>query len=62
MSDDLDWIHRDRGILTERDREILTGKAGAAISQNALNQRYYNIRTASGTAYSISKSSPAICL
>lgn len=44
MSEDFDWIHRDRGILTVRDREILTGEAGAELSQNALNQRYYNIR------------------
>lgn len=44
MSGEVDWIHRERGVLTERDREILTGKAGADLSQNALNQRYYNIR------------------
>lgn len=44
MSEEVDWIHRDRGVLTERDREILVGEAGGDLTQNAVNQRYYNIR------------------
>lgn len=44
MSDEFDWIHRDRGILTKRDREILVGESGEELSKNALNQRAYNIR------------------
>lgn len=44
MSDEFDWVHRDRGILTERDREILVGESGTDLSQNAVYQRLYNIR------------------
>lgn len=44
MSEEVEWIHRDRGVLTERDREILMGEAGEDLDQNALNQRRYNIR------------------
>ncbi|WP_254762259.1 hypothetical protein [Natrinema marinum] len=44
MSDEFEWVHRDRGVLTERDREILVGESGGDLSQNALNQRFYNIR------------------
>lgn len=44
MSDKFDWTHRDRGVLTERDREILVGELGDDLNQNALNQRFYNIR------------------
>jgi hypothetical protein len=44
MSDGFDWIERDRGILTKRDREILTGDFDEDLTENALYQRYYNIR------------------
>lgn len=44
MSEDVNWIDRDRGILTKRDREILTGEYSEDLSQNALTQRRYNIR------------------
>jgi hypothetical protein len=44
MSDEFDWVHRDRGVLTERDREILVGESGEDLNQNALNQRFYSIR------------------
>lgn len=44
MSGEFDWIERDRGVLTQRDREILLGEAGEDLSENAINQRYYNIR------------------
>jgi hypothetical protein len=44
MSDKFEWIDRDRGVLTQRDREILLGEAGEELSENAINQRYYNIR------------------
>lgn len=44
MGEQFDWIKRDRGILTRRDREILVGQAGEDLDDNALNQRYYNIR------------------
>ncbi|SEQ04156.1 hypothetical protein SAMN04489841_1144 [Natrinema salaciae] len=44
MSEEFDWIERDRGILTERDREILLGRAGENLDKNAQNVRRYNIR------------------
>lgn len=44
MSDEFDWVERDRGVLTERDREILLGRAGENLDKNAWNVRRYNIR------------------
>lgn len=44
MAQEFDWVKRDRGILNERDRELLTGAADEEISENAWNQRRYNIR------------------
>lgn len=44
MSDEFDWVNRDRGILTKRDREILVNKFDVGITKNAKNQRRYNIR------------------
>lgn len=44
MTSDIDLIDRDRGILTKRDREILTGNFDEELTENALYQRYYNIR------------------
>ncbi|QIB74964.1 hypothetical protein G3I44_12145 [Halogeometricum borinquense] len=44
MSDEFDWVKRDRGVLTERDREILLGRAGENLDSNAQNVRRYNIR------------------
>ena len=44
MSDEVDLIDRDRGILTKRDREILTGDLDEELTENALYQRYHNIR------------------
>lgn len=44
MSEEFDWVDRDRGVLTERDREILLGRAGEDLDRNAQNVRRYNIR------------------
>lgn len=44
MTEDFDWMERDRGILNERDRELLTGSTEDELSTNAWNQRRYNIR------------------
>jgi len=44
MSEEFDWVERDRGVLTERDREILLGSAGENLDKNAWNVRRYNIR------------------
>ncbi|MFC7046969.1 hypothetical protein ACFQH6_17575 [Halobacteriaceae archaeon GCM10025711] len=44
MSGEFDLIERDRGILTQRDREIMTGQHDDELTNNALNQRFYNIR------------------
>lgn len=45
MADEFDWVERDRGVLTERDREILLGEAGEELDRNAWNVRRYNIRS-----------------
>jgi hypothetical protein len=44
MSEEFDWVDRDRGVLTKRDREILLGRAGDDLDKNAQNVRRYNIR------------------
>jgi hypothetical protein len=44
MSEEFDWVERDRGVLTKRDREILLGRAGKNLDKNAQNVRRYNIR------------------
>lgn len=44
MSDKFDWVERDRGVLTQRDRELLLGRAEDELDQNAWNVRRYNIR------------------
>lgn len=44
MSDEFDWVERDRGVLTQRDRELLLGRAEDELDQNAWNVRRYNIR------------------
>lgn len=44
MSDGFDWVERDRGILTERDRKMLMGELDEELTQNAINQRRFNIR------------------
>jgi hypothetical protein len=44
MSDEFDWVERDRGVLNERDREILLGRAGQDLDDNARNVRHYDIR------------------
>lgn len=44
MSEEFDWVERDRGVLTKRDREILLGRAGEDLDKNAQNVRRYNIR------------------
>ena len=44
MSEEFDWVERDRGVLTKRDREILLGRAGNDLDKNAQNVRRYNIR------------------
>ncbi|WP_284013579.1 hypothetical protein [Halobaculum litoreum] len=44
MSEEFDWVERDRGILTKRDRQILLGRAGENLDRNAQNVRRYNIR------------------
>ena len=44
MSEEFDWVERDRGVLTKRDREILLGRAGDDLDKNAQNVRRYNIR------------------
>ncbi|MDS0261864.1 hypothetical protein NDI56_20885 [Haloarcula sp. S1CR25-12] len=44
MTHNFDWVERDRGILTERDRELLLGKVGDDLDENAWNVRRYNIR------------------
>lgn len=44
MSEEFDWVERDRGVLTKRDREILLGQAGENLDKNAQNVRRYNIR------------------
>lgn len=44
MSDEFDVVDRERGILTKRDREILLGRAGEELDQNAMNVRRYDIR------------------
>lgn len=44
MSEEFDWVERDRGVLTERDREILLDRAGENLDKNAWNVRRYNIR------------------
>lgn len=44
MPEEFDWVERGRGVLTKRDREILLGRAGEDLDQNAQNVRRYNIR------------------
>ncbi len=44
MSEEFEWVERDRGVLTKRDREILLGRAGDDLDKNAQNVRRYNIR------------------
>ena len=44
MADEFDWVERDRGVLTQRDRELLLGRAEDELDQNAWNVRRYNIR------------------
>ncbi|AGB33948.1 hypothetical protein C488_20637 [Natrinema pellirubrum DSM 15624] len=44
MSEEFDWVERDRGVLTKRDREILLGQSGENLDKNAQNVRRYNIR------------------
>lgn len=44
MSEEFDWVERDRGVLTKRDRQILLGRAGDDLDKNAQNVRRYNIR------------------
>ncbi|MDL0142528.1 hypothetical protein [Halobacterium salinarum] len=44
MSEEFDWVERDRGVLTKRDRQILLGQSGENLDKNAQNVRRYNIR------------------
>ena len=44
MFEEFDWVERDRGVLTKRDREILLGRTGENLDKNAQNVRRYNIR------------------
>lgn len=44
MSEEFNWIDRERGILTERDRRFLLGELENELSQNARTTKYYNIR------------------
>lgn len=44
MSEEFEWVDRDRGVLTKRDREILLSRAGDDLDKNAQNVRRYNIR------------------
>lgn len=44
MTEEFDWVDRDRGILTQRDRKILLERAGDDLDENAQNVRRYNIR------------------
>jgi hypothetical protein len=42
--DDFDWVDRDRGILTKRDRRYLRGDLGEELSDNQEYQKRYQIR------------------
>lgn len=44
MTEEFDWVERDRGILNERDREFLTGRAEGELTQNAIYVRRHDIR------------------
>lgn len=44
MSENDNYIERDRGILTERDREYLLGELDDELSENAEYQKRYQIR------------------
>lgn len=44
MSEEFDWVERERGILTERDRRFLLGDLDEELSQNARTTKFYNIR------------------
>ena len=42
--DDFDWVDRDRGILTKRDREFLRGDLDENLNDNQKYQKRYQIR------------------
>ena len=44
MSDEFDWIERQKGILNKRDRRYLIGELDDELSDNAKNVRRYEIR------------------
>ena len=44
MSENDNYVSRDRGILTERDREYLLGRIDDELSENAEYQKRYQIR------------------
>lgn len=44
MSDDFDWVEREKGILNERDRRYLLGELNDELSDNAKNVRRHKIR------------------
>lgn len=44
MSQNDNYTERDRGILTERDREYLLGEIDDELSENAEYQKRYQIR------------------
>jgi hypothetical protein len=42
--DDFDWVDRDRGILTKRDRQFLRGDLDDELNDNERYQKRYQIR------------------
>lgn len=42
--DDFDWVDRDRGILTKRDRQFLRGELDDELNDNERYQKRYQIR------------------
>lgn len=41
---EFDWVDRDRGILTKRDRRFLRGELEEELTDNEFNQKRYQIR------------------
>ncbi|MDB2241846.1 hypothetical protein [Halorubrum ezzemoulense] len=41
---EFDWVDRDRGILTKRDRRFLRGDLEEELTDNEVNQKRYQIR------------------
>lgn len=44
MTNQFEWIDRERGILNRRDREILSGNHENDLTKNAINVRRHDIR------------------